>query len=449
MVNNIRKPLIFLWLIMILMSGCSAHLSVDETAAQLEPTITATIKPSKTPTPDPTTTPTRIPPTPISLPSIPEGVDRSADLTVCSSGCNFRTIQAAINSANDDVSTLIEVLDPVHTEAGITVDKDITIRGLSVDGTIVQAYETKEGSPDRVFLIKKGVTVILSDLTIRHGDPADKDQNGGGIRNSGSLTLVNVTVTDNQANGGGGISNSGDLTLISSTVRDNLADGIAGPGLECGNGGGIQSGSGTLYILNSTISGNENIKGRARGGGIHIGCSCKAVIVNSTISGNRAASKAGGDYGHGHSHGGGIYVAGELLLVNSTIAENFAIGDGGGILVGKHLDYTNSIIAGNNGKRGNCALIADDQIDREQLIGTNFYNLVPGGGCGAAYTNDPMLEPLENNGGITETHALLAESPVIDLIPKEYCPVNFDQRGEPRVGEDSTHCDPGAYEWQP
>ena len=173
------------------------------------------------------------------------------------------------------------------------------------------------------------------------------------------------------------------------------------------------------------------------------------MIVNSTISGNRAASKAGGDYGHGHSHGGGIYVAGELLLVNSTITDNYAIGDGGGVLVGKHLDYFNTIIAGNSGKRGNCALIADDQIDQDQLIGTNLYNLVPGGGCAAAYTEDPLLDPLENNGGTTETHALPVDSPAVDLIPREFCQMEFDQRGEPRAEADSIGCDPGAFEWQP
>ena len=390
-----------------------------------------------------------VPPTAVPLPKLPADMDRSADYSVCAFGCSFRTIQEAINKASEDGSALIEILDPVHTEAGITVNKNLAIRGLGVDQTIIQAFESKEDAPDRVFLIEKGVTVIFSDLTIRHGDPADKVQKGGGIRNSGSLTLVNITVTDNQANGGGGISNSGDLTLINSTVKDNLADGIAGPGLECGNGGGIQSGSGSLFILNSTISGNESIKGRARGGGIHIGCSCQAVIVNSTISGNRAASKSGGDYSHGHSHGGGIYVMGELLLVNSTIVENYSTGDGGGILVRKRLDYINTIIAGNSGKRGNCVLIDDDQIDRDQIIGTNIYNLVPGGGCGAAYTEDPLLGPLEDNGGGTETHALLPGSPAIDLIPEEFCQVAFDQRGEPRAEGDSVYCDLGAYERQP
>jgi hypothetical protein len=173
------------------------------------------------------------------------------------------------------------------------------------------------------------------------------------------------------------------------------------------------------------------------------------VIVNSTISGNKATSKRGGDYGHGHSHGGGIYVAGKLLLVNSTITNNHASGDGGGVLVGKHLDYINTIIAGNTGKRGNCALIADDQIDLDQLIGTNLYNLVAGGGCGAVFTEDPLLGSLENNGGLTGTHALAADSPVIDLIPLEFCPVSYDQRGEPRAAGESALCDLGAFEWQP
>jgi hypothetical protein len=447
--KNFKLPLIILGFIVISMASCRPSPSAAKTATWVDPTPSATIEPSITPTPEPTITPTAIPPTAVPLPTIPPDLDRLADLTVCASGCSYQTIQAAIDNISEDDSPLIEILDPVHTEAGIKVNKDLTIRGLGIEETVVQAYETREGAPDRVFLIERGVTAVISDLTIRHGDPANIDEKGGGIRNFGSLTLVSTLVTANQANGGGGINNAGDLTLINSTVSDNLADGIASPGLDCGNGGGIQSGSGTLFILNSTISGNENVKGRARGGGIHIGCSCQAVIVNSTISGNRAASKGGGDYGHGHSHGGGIYVWGELLLVNSTITDNFASGDGGGILVGKRLDYINTIIAGNTGKRGNCVLIADDQIDRDQLIGTNLYNLVPGGGCGAAFTEDPLLGPLENNGGMTKTHALPADSPAVDLIPQEFCLVTFDQRGELRADGEPTHCDPGAYEWQP
>jgi hypothetical protein len=444
--NRIRYilPLI---LMTIILSSCFGGLDTPSDHEQPLPIQTGTLVLIATNTPKPSSTPTVIPPTPISLPVIPEDLDQPVDYSICGIGCSFRTIQDAVAAASEEGSTLIEILDPIHTEAGIVVNKNVIIRGLGADQTFVQAFETSDGAPDRVFLVEKGVSVVIADLTIRHGDPADKDQNGGGIRNSGSLTLVNAVITDNQANGGGGISNSGDLTLINSTVRDNLADGIAGPGLECGNGGGIQSGNGNLFILDSTISGNENIKGRARGGGIHVGCSCQGVIINSTISGNRAASKAGGDYGHGHSHGGGIYVAGELLLVNSTITDNYAIGDGGGVLVGKHLNYVNTIIAGNSGKRGNCALIADDQIDRDQLIGTNLYNLVPGGGCAAAYTEDPLLGPLENNGGATETHAIPVDSPAVDLIPREFCQLEYDQRGALRAGGDSPYCDVGAYEW--
>jgi hypothetical protein len=85
------------------------------------------------------------------------------------------------------------------------------------------------------------------------------------------------------------------------------------------------------------------------------------------------------------------------------------------------------------------------------VIGTNLHNFVQGGGCGARYTEDPLLGPLEENGGETETHALLPDSPAIDLIPEGYCTVMVDQRGEPRaaIDRESLLCGLGAYEWQP
>jgi hypothetical protein len=302
-----------------------------------------------------------------------------------------------------------------------------------------------------VFWVERGVTAVFEALTIRHGRPADEDENGGGIRNFGTLTLINCTVSDNRANGGGGISNSGDLTLIDSTVKDNLADGIAPMGVECGNGGGIQCGSGTLMLLNSTLSGNQaGFKGRARGGGAHIGCGCRAVMINSTISNNEASRESGREYAHGHGHGGGVYVAGELQLINSTISDNRASGEGGGIFVGKRLDYSNTIVANNSGRGADCVVIDPDAI--ADMIGMSIYNWVEDGGCGAAYAGNPMLGPLADNGGSSETHALLPGSPAIDVVPADYCTLAFDQRSQPRpasVSGGPTLCDVGAFEYQP
>jgi hypothetical protein len=389
-----------------------------------------------------------LPPTPISLPPTAPAEIQPATLTVCASGCHFTTIQGAIDYDSTGEVIIIEILDPVHTEAGIVINKDVTIRGQAVDQTIVQAHETLDEALDRVFLVKRGATVLLEGMTIQHGKPAVEDEKGGGIRNFGTLTLRNSLVKDNSANGGGGIGNSAELTLINSTVMDNIAYGIGPRGQECGNGGGIQCGSGTMMIYNSTISGNQGgVKGRARGGGVHVGCGCQAVIANSTISNNEASREGGLSYSGGDSLGGGIYVAGELELINSTVVGNRASGGGGGIYSIKQMDILNTIIADNSGNGGDCV-----QSGEDAQIGTNMNNWIADGGCGAQFNGDAMLGPLADNGGPTLTHALLPESPAIDAIPVIYCNLTTDQRGAPRPagsGNEPSLCDIGAFELGP
>ena len=84
---------------------------------------------------------------------------------MCASACDFYTVQTAIDNVGDESGAIIEITDPVHTEAGIVVNRDVTIRGLGADDTIVQAHETSGKAPDRVFLVEEGVVLILEKLT--------------------------------------------------------------------------------------------------------------------------------------------------------------------------------------------------------------------------------------------------------------------------------------------
>jgi predicted outer membrane repeat protein len=374
-----------------------------------------------------------MPPTPTPLP---------ATDTVCAAGCDFATIQAAIDDAGTADGAIIEVTDPIHTEAGIVVNKDVTIRGLGAEATIVQAHDTPDEAPDRVFLVEENATAILEGMTIQHGKPSAQDEHGGGIYNYGTLTLENCVVTNNTAIGGGGICNDGALTLINSTVSDNTAVDTAPPGVfACGGGGGIRSGKGTLTLINTTVSGNQaGTRYRGAGGGVRIGCQCTAVFTNSTISGNSSV----------HS-GGGISVVDTLQLVNCTISNNTTIGKGEGICIQGRLDYENTLIANNPGNGGDCA-IGKDAYGKRGTIGTNSNNLVGDGSCGSDHSGDPMLGPLADNGGATWTHALLPGSPAIDAIPVISCTVPADQRGVPRPivqTSSDTPCDIGAFEWRP
>jgi predicted outer membrane repeat protein len=372
-------------------------------------------------------------------------------MTVCRSGCTHRSIQAAIDDAVDSELGIIEIRDPIHTEANVTINQNVIIRGLGTGSTILQGGASLEASNGRVFHISRGVEATLQDMSIQYGKPIVEDENGGGIRNYGDLVLQNVTIRENSANGGGGISSSGTLTIIQSTIANNAAHGIAPIGLECGNGGGIQCGNGNMLIVGSTVSGNQGgVKGRARGGGINIGCACKALIVNSTISGNTASRQGGRTYSGGDSLGGGIFIAGDLQLVHSTIAGNRSTDRGAGIMNRGRLDYMNTIIADNEGAGGNCVTGVVEEGGDEVRIGTNLLNLVEGGGCNAELSDDPKLGPLQDNGGPTFTHAIAADSPAVDAVPEAACLTGVDQRGENRPSAtDPSACDIGAFELQP
>ncbi len=436
--------------LIVALSGCGQNPSptptpITPTATPQPPTempvpTNTSLPPTETPTP----TATPIPPTPTPIPPTPTPLPPTD--TVCASGCDFTTIQAAIDEADTADGAIIEITDPIHTEAGIVVNKSVTIRGLGADDTIVQAHdETPDEAPDRVFLVEEDVTLVLEKMTIRHGRPSRQEECGGGIMNFGTLTLNNCVVRDNGANSGAGICNSNALTLLNSTVSYNTADGVGPVGYTCGNGGGIKCERGTLTLINSTISNNKSedadpFRDVGCGGGVHVACSCTAVFTNSTISGNRSVAC-----------GGGIYDHGVLRLVNCTISDNHTTGEGGGVYVRGHLDYVNTIIAGNAGKGGNCVVGGPGGYRGMGSVGTNNNNLVEGGSCDPDHSGDPKLGPLADNGGDTKTHALLPGSPAIDAISVVSCTLPTDQRGALRpiaqISPD-TPCDIGAFELQ-
>lgn len=252
---------------------------------------------------------------------------------------------------------------------------------------------------------------------------------GGGITNYGALTTItNTTINGNQAGlGGGGIDNSGTLTITDSTLNDNRTTGLH-DGVALGYGGGI-SNTGPLTITNSTIS--NNITGNS-GGALYGG----GTITNSTISGNQAVQ---GD-------GGGIYGSGSIT--NSTISDNRANGNGGGISATGTLELGNTILkAGASGA---------NIFNNGGTVTSHGYNLSSddGGGfltaTGDQINIDPILGPLQNNGGPTFTHELLTGSPAINAGDPNFAPPpDFDQRGPgyPRII--GGRIDVGSFEFRP
>jgi len=198
-------------------------------------------------------------------------------ITVCSSGCNYTTIQAAINAPSTVNGYTINVVDAVHTEAGIVVDKSVTIAGAGASGATVQADLTEDTATDRVFTIVNGATVTIQDMTVQHGKVTGNPAQGGGILNNGTLTLQRIVVKANRATGndgnpgataeGGGIYNNGTLAIANSTVFSNTAQGghalsgSSGYG-GAGRGGGIANGKNrTLSITASAVISNTALGG--------------------------------------------------------------------------------------------------------------------------------------------------------------------------------------------
>jgi len=305
-----------------------------------------------------------------------------------------------------------------------------------VDGGGVNSQVVVVGSEPKV-------PVTLSGMTFRNGAG---QEDGGGIYNCfGTLTVIDSIITGNRissGNGsfgyGAGIYNcpSSTLTLINTTISNNSAL----------IGGAICNG-GTLTIIDSTISGN--VARQHEGGGIaNYGT---LTITNSTFSGNIARPSLLGSLAGGILNGGLFQSAGTLAINNSTLSGNVARGGKGGAIFnvkGSSVVLQNSVVANNTG--GNC----------HGTITSRGYNLSGDDSCrfhsaGDLNRTDPKLGRLQNNGGPTQTMALLPGSPAIDSGNPGGCTdgkghlLMTDQRGKPRHDkEDSGGCDRGAYERQ-
>jgi hypothetical protein len=285
------------------------------------------------------------------------------------------------------------------TSTQISINKDLTIAGPGAEQLTI-ARSSADGAFDfRIFRIVPNTTVTINGLTISNGR---SNASGGGILNGGTLHLTSSTISSNYATElGGGIANDGTLNITSSTISSNTAVNFGGS--ANGSGGGIYN-TGLLNFTSSTISGNSAVN---FGGGILNVSTLN--ITGSTISGNFAGV------------GGGILNEGTLTVTSSTISGNSA-NESGGIATGPGtLNLAGSIVAGNSG--GNVS----------GAVSSTTNSLIDG---------DPMLAPLADNGGPTQTRALLPGSPAIDT-GGETCP-EFDQRGVARP--QGPACDIGAVE---
>ena len=284
-------------------------------------------------------------------------VTSAADNLVVDGQVTLReAIQAANTNLRVDGSTAGSGADTIQFAAGLS-GQTITLGGtqlqitspLTINGLGATQLSISGNNTSRIFEVLAGNSVTISGLTLTQGN-AD---NGGGIINSGILTISNSTISGNSAifgggeNGnGGGISNVGTLTINNSTISGNLANG-GNSIINSGNGGGI-SNVGTLTISNSMISGNSTQGGDGNGnggngGGINnfadVG-NATLTINNSTISGNLANGGNGGGIRNFADTG-----AVTLTVSNSTISGNFASQSGG---ISNFADIGNATLTINN-----------------------------------------------------------------------------------------------------
>ena len=432
-------------------------------------------------------------------------VDRTDDApaaTACTAAANDCSLRGAVTAANalpNEPSTitvpagtfvLSQAVDCSFRKTGcgtvgcdytthvtsLCISAPITLQGDSAATTIIDGSQL--GS---VAVVSGLVAAELRDLTLTHGRQLNRDYGGGGVDNYGTLTLTRTIVHANSAQIGGGVKTEGPLNIVQSTISANFIE-SSGFGEAAGvfvdedatativqsaivdntadlHGGGLDVFNGSATVRDSTISGNKATTGR--GGGIQtFNTTAKPVtlvVTNSTISDN-----------HSGGSGAGIDVNPSVTarLQSVTIAGNTAGASGGGIRIESSSSTTirNSLIAGNNvltpavapdcstNPQGSPSLKSEGY----NLIGDASFCAISGDTTGNQLGVDPLLAPLADNGGPTQTRALLPNSPAIDAGNPAGCtdddevPLAHDQRGFARVvdgnGDSTARCDLGAVE---
>jgi CSLREA domain-containing protein len=371
----------------------------------------------------------------------------------CEEDCSLREAIVAANATadNDTIEFSPAVFNSQRLITLSGTDLIITSNGtLTINGTGTALLTVSGGNASRVFTNRASAITEIRNLRVIQGNGVssiDTGRGGGVYNDGGVLTLNNVIVTGNTATNGGGLSNASGLSsgatsvlsLINCTVEGNTTG---------GSGGGIQnfSGNNRLNLLNSTISGNSAGSTNVGGGGIQ--ANGMIVISNTTISGNTTS----GD-------GGGIYYNGQLSTLNNvTIVNNAASDQTGGFhkaVATSVANFRNTLVAGNTG---------GGSPEVSGVINSLGNNLIQTVGTSSGWVATDILgqsaqiAPLNNNGGLTRTHALLFDSPALNAgnncVVNQSCPSNnppialtTDQRGPgfPRRGGSAV--DIGAFEF--
>jgi len=357
------------------------------------------------------------------------------------------SLRNAIASAGPGDTIQFQVTGTITLTSGkLAIGQNLTINGPGASQLAVSGNQLSA-----VFEIASGATVSLSGMTIKNGLPDNAF--GGGVFSYGTLTIANCVVTGNVAKGGygGGIGSYGPVTITGSTISGNSASfggGIAATdsltiiNSTVANNSGLGAGgiysNGMLAISGSTFTGNtatSTVPKVSRGAALFQDDGSYGSITNSTFSGNVAANNGAAIFN--------LSVALTTVIQNSTIAGNTGVGSSD--FLGK-LIFAGALLANNVG--GDCF--------NNSPSTSQGYNVTDDNTCGLASSTDKQnvtpgagLDPkgLQNNGGPTQTIALLSTSPALNAIPAANCTLSTDQRGTSRPQGGA--CDAGAYELVP
>ena len=411
-------------------------------------------------------------------------LDIGVSMTIMGAGANTTTIQWDAGAVTPDRIFHVYSPDPVTVDATI---QGVTLTGGETQDTFIKTGPVSGSGPDPTeYRIRHAggaiaagpaAAVVLVDPNItgdensagRGGSqrPTDPDLaatlsltltdvvvdtntaggDGGGIYTAAPMTATNVVVSNNTAvTNGGGIYNEGNSTVTDATISGNEAE---------GGGGMFLTGSNTIAIDGSTLNGNRAIGG----GAISSRSSVTVNMLNSTISTNLAEDV-----------GAGFYSNGTALLRFVTIAGNVSGSDsataGAGIntfsSTGNPEVTVKNVLLAANLKGWDAVTNPDGPPDLGVLVDANCgrtgagvphitstgNNLSSDATCGTVLSLgtdinnvDPLIGPLADNGGATQTHALLAGSPARGAGAEE-AGVTVDQRDVVR----ETPPDIGAYE---
>ncbi len=347
------------------------------------------------------------------------------------------------------------------TSGAIAVTQDtLMLNGPDADALVIDGYYG-----DRVFVHTGTGMLTLIGVTVAHGKyQSDIAPIGGCIASSGDVQLISAVVTGCFVRGtgdavasGGGVYAAGNLTLLGTRLTANTVAGAGTPNSNAHGGGGVAHGA--LYVKYGTIADNvtysENDRANGSGGlqaygyasiedstisgnyaqffgGIAIEGSAPSVITNSTISGNEAHRVSA------------IYTQAPLTVSNSTIAFNRSAYGSAALFSQVDLELQSTIISGNETV---ATVQADDLAGADGIAVNGANNLIVASQVPVpsdTITACPHLMPLDDNGGITRTHALRADSAAIEH-GNNALGLDTDQRGAERVAV--ALADIGAFEW--